>query len=272
MTALLIASSIAYSQPCIAEQQSASPAEAIQIPLNPSPFILQGLLRRPADAGRSPAVILLAVCNGYGRPLDEDWGARVSSWGYVTLTIDSFGPRGIKNCEGRPTPDLSVIPDAYRGLNFLAQKSFVDPKRVALVGFGWGAWQTLSAIESGGIEQTSTNKFRAAAAFYPFCSSSTGIMTVPILILIGERDEWAPADACRKMAAGDDDMGIARRKGRGAEVRLIVYPDARHGFDVRPLQTPIENRGRQFEFNQIAADQSSEALHEFLNSTVGGRQ
>jgi dienelactone hydrolase len=74
------------------------------------------------------------------------------------------------------------------------------------------------------------------------------------------------------MAAGDDDMGIARRKGRGAEVRLIVYPDARHGFDVRPLQTPIENRGRQFEFNQIAADQSSEALHEFLNSTVGGRQ
>jgi hypothetical protein len=51
-------------------------------------------------------------------------------------------------------------------------------------------------------------------------------MTVPTLILIGERDDLATADACRKMAGGEDDMGISRQKGAGAPVKLIVYPDA----------------------------------------------
>ncbi len=49
-------------------------------------------------------------------------------------------------------------------------------------------------------------------------------MTVPTLILIGERDELAGIDACRKMAAGEDDTGISRQKGEGAPVRLVAYP------------------------------------------------
>lgn len=271
IAALLVSLCIGNSGRCDAEQQSVAPAEAVQIPVSPLPVILPGLLRRPEGAGRSPAVVLLPICDGYARPLDEDWGARVSSWGYVTLTIDSFGPRGIRNCDGRPNPDPDVALDAYRGLNFLAQKAFVDPKRAAIVGFGWGAWQTLSAVEAGRIEQASTHKFRAAAAFYPFCAGFKGVMTVPTLILIGERDDWATADACRKMVAGEDDFGISRRKGERAPVRLIVYPDARHGFDLRTPQAPAENLGRH-EFNKFAADQSSEALRDFLRSTVGGRQ
>lgn len=275
ITALLVPFfCIGNSVPCHAEQQSVPPAaETVQIPVSPLPFILQGFLRRPEVTGRSPAVVLLPVCDGYAKPLDENWGARISSWGYVTLTIDSFGPRGIRNCgKGAATdyPDLAL--DAYRGLNFLVQKGFVDPKRVAVVGFAWGAFQTFLAVERGAIEQASQHKFHAAVAFYPPCGSFKGIMTVPTLILVGERDDFATADACRKMVAGEGDMGISRQKGEGATVKLIVYPDADHLFDVQSLQKPVQYLGHRVQFDKSAADQSSQALREFLGSTVGGRQ
>jgi dienelactone hydrolase len=256
-----------------AQQPSVPPIEMVQIPVSLLPFDLQGFLRHPQGKVRFPFVVLLPVCGRYAKQIDEIWGARISSWGYVTLTIDGFAPRGIKNCgidTGTDSSDLAF--DAYRGLNFLVKKGFVDPKRAAIVGFGAGAWQTLSAVERSVIEQAADHKFRAAAAFYPFCGSFKGVMTVPTLILIGGRDDWASADACRKMAAGEDDAGISRQKGEGAPVRLIVYSDAYFGFDLPVLKTPTLYHGHHLEFNQSAAEQSSEALREFLQSTIGGGQ
>ena len=268
-TAFLVPFGIGISAPGHAEQRSAPPPETIQIPMRPLPFDLQGVLRRPDSAGRPPAVVLLPACNKYGgaKPLDEYWGAKISSWGYVTLTIDSFGPRGIRNCDRGHNSDLAV--DAYRALNFLIQKRFIDPKRAAVVGFASGAWQTLSAVERGAIEQASGSKFRAAAVFYPPCLGFKGIMTVPTLILIGERDDLTGVDACRKMAAGEDDMGISRQKGEGVPVRLIAFPDAYFGFDVPGLKTAIWRQGHRLEFNEAAAAQASEALRAFLDATVG---
>src|ERR1700748_3344905 len=91
---------------------------------------LQGLLRRPEGAGPFPAIVLLHSCNGNWRKLDERWGRQIAPWGYVTLTVDSFGPRGIDNgtCgNGTPT-DMAF--DAYRALDFLARQHAVDPDRV----------------------------------------------------------------------------------------------------------------------------------------------
>ena len=261
--------SMAFS-PSFAERLSAPPAEIVEIPASPLPFILQGFLRRPESAGRYPAVVLLPACGRNAKQLDEDWGARISTWGYATLTINSFDTRGIKNC-GKTAPNtdpFDLATDAYRALNFLIQQRFVDPKRTAVVGFAAGAWQTLTAIEPGAVQHASGHKFRAAAAFYPLCSIFKGIMTVPTLILIGERDDWGTADACRKMVAGEDDVGISRQKGESATVRLIVYPNAYFGFDIPTLKKPIEFLGHHLEYNQLAADQSAQALREFLSSAV----
>lgn len=257
--------------PCKAEQQSArtTEAEPVQISLSPLPFVLQGLLRHPSVAGHFPAVVLLPICEGYAKSLDEDWGARIAGWGFVTLTLDSFGARGLKNCGGGSPPYLDLSVDAYRGLEFLIQKSYVDPKRIALVGFAWGAWQTLSATERGVIERDAVHKFRAAAAFYPACDSFKGVMTVPTLIVIGERDDWASADACRKLAAGEDDMGISRQKGAGAPIQLMTLAGASHGFDLPAFQTPVQYHGHHLAFDKSAAEHSSEGLLKFLQSTLG---
>jgi dienelactone hydrolase len=267
VTALLVGTIVEGSA------QSGSPAEVVRFeggPASPQPLLLQAYLRRPDGAGPFSAVVLLHGCNGNWGRLDERWGEKIASWGYVTLTIDSFGPRGIKNSCGTDPPS-GLLFDAYRGLDFLVREPFVDPNRVAIVGFSQGGSLTLWSVERGDIERTSENKFRAAAAFYPKCGGVKGIMTVPTLILIGEDDDWTPAEACRKMVEGRDDWGISRQKGAGAPVRLVVYPGAHHAFDVPALQTPIEYLGHHLEFNQPARDQSIDALHEFLEATIGGK-
>jgi dienelactone hydrolase len=83
--------------PSFAEGQSAPPVKIVEIAVSPLPFVLQGFLRRSERAGRSPAVVLLPACARGLRQLEEDWGARISSWGYTTLTIDGLNTRGLKN-------------------------------------------------------------------------------------------------------------------------------------------------------------------------------
>jgi dienelactone hydrolase len=164
-TIAALASSMAFP-PCFAERQSGPSVEVVEIPVSPLPFVLQGFLRHSEGAGRSPAVVLLPACGRIAKQLDDDWGARISSWGYATLTINGFDTRGIKNCGTVTNTDLpDLAADAYRGLNFLIQQRFVDPKRVAVVGFAAGAWQTLAAVEPGAVQHAAEHKFRAAAAF-----------------------------------------------------------------------------------------------------------
>jgi dienelactone hydrolase len=250
-----------------ARSQSSAIVVEIESPLA-APRPLQGYLRQPNGAGPSPAVVLLHGCSGGWGRLDQRWGKRVASWGYVTLTVDSFGPRGIKNTCGSGAP-VELAFDAYRALSFLVRQPFVDPDRVAVLGFSQGAWLALASVEHGAIEKTSQNKFRAAVAFYPKCLGSKGNMTVPTLILIGERDNWAPAQECRNMVEGRDDWGISRTRGQGVPVRLIVYPGAYHAFDAPGLERPIEFLGHRLEYDKSAADQANDALREFLGEHIG---
>jgi dienelactone hydrolase len=242
----------------------------LETPLGRTPP-LQGYLRRPEGVGPSPAVVLLHSCNGNWRRLDERWGPRIARWGYVTLAVDSFETRGIKStCSGGGPVDMSL--DAYRALAFLVKQPFVDPAHVAVVGFSQGGRIALTSVERGIIEHTSQNKFQAAVAFYPPCSPFKDDMTVPTLIMVGELDDWTPAQECRNIVEGIDGYGIARQKGQGVPIKLIVYPGAFHAFDAPALKTPIDLLGHHLEYNQAAADQSAVALHEFLDATIGEKE
>ncbi|MET4798258.1 dienelactone hydrolase [Bradyrhizobium sp. LB11.1] len=220
--------------------QSNSTIVEIETPLA-SAHPLQGYLRRPNGAGTWPAVILLHSCNGSWQRIDERWGKRIAGWGYVTLSVDSFGPRGIKTgCRDRPSADFTS--DATHALNFLAGQSSVDAARIAVVGFAWGGFSSLTSVERVTIPQGAPNKFGAAAAFCPPCASLKGDMTVPTLILTGARDEVNSADECLKLVSGRSSWGISRQANQGVPIQLVVYPDAHHGFDAPKLESPHRDR------------------------------
>lgn len=266
----LIAALLVASGDVAAASDSSGTVVELETPLA-SPAPLQGYLRRPDGTGPSPAVVLLHSCNGNWRRLDERWGTRIAPWGYVTLSVDSFGPRGLKEtCDSGGPQDMSL--DAYRALTWLVKQPFVDPARVAVVGFSQGGWLALNSVEHGIVEQISPNKFRAAIAFYPPCRAFKDDMTVPTLILVGELDDWTLAQECRNLADGRDDFGISRQKGAGIPVKLVVYPGAYHAFDAPSLKTPHIFLGHHLEYNQSAADQSALALRDFLQTTVGGKE
>lgn len=253
-----------------AEPEPSGTAVELETPLAGRPP-LQGYLRRPDGVGPFPAVVLLHSCNGNWRRLDQRWGPRIAPWGYVTLAVDSFETRGLKStCSGGGPVDMAL--DAYRALAFLVKQPFVDPDRIAVIGFSQGGRIALTSVERGIIAQSSKNRFHAAVAFYPPCSPFKDDMTVPTLIMIGELDDWTPAQECRNIIAGVDGYGIARQKGQGVPIKLIVYPGAYHAFDAPTLKTPIELLGHHLEYDQMAADQSAVALREFLDATIGGKE
>jgi dienelactone hydrolase len=67
--------------------------------------------------------------------------------------------------------------DAYGALAFLAGQTFVDPQRVAAVGFSHGGWVTLLAAEANSFElfvRQNNMSFRAVVAFYPPCRGRSG--------------------------------------------------------------------------------------------------
>jgi dienelactone hydrolase len=250
-----------------APRNASKPAEIVSIEgvSNVMPISLRGYLRRPDATGSLPAVVLLHGCGGAPQSLDQNWGPKIVAWGYVTLTVDSFGSRGLKNtCAGGI--ERGIEHDAYSALSFLVKQPFVDPKRVFVVGFSQGGMISLFSVERGVLERQAENKFLAAAAFYPPCIEVRGPMTVSTLILIGENDDWTSADACRKLAAGQDDLGVSRQPGEGKPIQLVVYPGAYHAFDTSTLERPVTYFGHHIEFNQAVTEQSSEALHQFLQS------
>ena len=105
-----------------------------------------------AGNGPFPAVVLLPPCSGRLPPrLEQADAARYTALGYVLLAVDSFGARGIADgCTGGGA-SVDMVMDAYGALLHLADLPFVDPDRIALVGYSFGGSVALSAV---GIRRT----------------------------------------------------------------------------------------------------------------------
>ena len=223
---------------------------------------IHGYLAKPDGAGPFPAVIGLHGCAGMHDTTKQRLVDELVAWSYVILLVDSYATRGIDHaCTSSAFAIfLRRRPDAYGALLFLARQTFVDPQRVAAVGFSAGAWVTLSVAEPNSFEPfvpPSNLRFRAAAAFNPPCKQAGVRPGVPTLIFIGALDDWTPAADCsNKIASWGND---------GPPIELVVYPGAYHGFYYPHLQPGTTMFGHWLEYNGEAADNASHRLHQFLD-------
>jgi dienelactone hydrolase len=224
---------------------------------------IQGDLAKPDGAGPYPAVIGLHGCAGMHDTTKQRLADELVARGYVVLLVDSYATRRGTDDACTSSAFATFVrrrPDAYGALVFLAGQTFVDPQRVAAVGFSAGARVTLSVAEPNSFEQFVPEgilRFRAAAAFYPPCKQAMARPGIPTLIFIGGLDDWTPAADCSdKVASWGND---------GPPVELVVYPRAHHGFYYRHLQPGMTLFDHWLEYNGEAADNASHRLHQFLD-------
>jgi dienelactone hydrolase len=220
------------------------------------PLLLKARLKKPKGDGPFPAALLLHGCRGI-TPRDDDWAVRLINWGYVTLQVDSFGPRGEPSICGafglKIGYSIMRAQDAYDAKSYLAGLPFVDRNRIAVMGWAHGAWTALYAVGRTAPIQNRGDPFRAAVIFYPYCDESLEYLDTPLLILIGELDDWRPAALCSSR--------MPKRK-TAHEVILKVYPGAHHAFDWKEVNTTY--LGHRLLYDPIAAADAVVQVKNFL--------
>jgi len=196
---------------------------------------MRGMLVVPRGEGPFPAVVMVHGCRGV-RPYVQEWARIIASWGYVTLLVDSFYTRHVpptcsKLSEWSAHESVGGrVFDAYGALEYLGALSFVAGDRIAVMGWADGA--PLSAASALGARAFYDRHFKAAVALTPDCTDfSTARFSIPLLVLAAGRDDWTPAESCRRMARG--------ALTATAPISLHVYPGARHGFDDAELVSEV---------------------------------
>ena len=117
----------------------------------PPAEVIDGYLTKPQGSGPFPAIVHLHGCNGLSKAFKDgtdkgQWSEQLAAWGYAVLVVDSFTSRGIAQICAGNSATTSRIADAYGALAYLATQPFVDPNRIALVGFSHGGTTTLGVV------------------------------------------------------------------------------------------------------------------------------
>jgi dienelactone hydrolase len=196
---------------------------------------------KPDGPGPFPAVVVMHDCSGLG-PASSGapgrWANELVSHGYVVVIPDSFTTRGLPGgvCTVPPSQRRSnVTPerragDAYAALAYTRSLSYVDGRRIGIMGGSHGGSTTLATMRaprssSEPLAGEKRDGFVAAVALYPSCNFPPPVYRPvgPLLILIGDKDDWTPAEPCRKLADASQAAGLP--------VTIKVYPGAHHSFD-----------------------------------------
>ncbi len=197
-----------------------------------------GRLTKPGGKGPFPAVILLHGLDGLSKHYDV-WAERLSSWGYVALQIDSIGPSEKSSLNNLPSKKAE---DFCAAKQYLTSLPFVDDKRIGEIAWSQRGASALVAFCARNVAIKRENASRATVAFYPYCYKSLFHLDSPILILIGDQDDWCPAALCKERMPS----GKTRH-----EIILKVYPGAHHGFD--GVGVDENYRGHRLQYNPAAA-------------------
>src|SRR3972149_1932504 len=124
-----------------------------------------------------------------------------------------------------PFPVPARWDDARGALGWLQSQPFVRPDRVAALGFSQGGVYAIAVINGPSLERAQRRGvtlpepgFAAAVGVYPGGCFSLVKQVVggPLLVLIGEADDWTPAAICKEMT---DSM-----RARGAAGSIVIYP------------------------------------------------
>src|SRR5260370_21955573 len=139
------------------------------------------------------------------------------------------------------------MPGGFGALKFLAEPTAIDPRRIGIMGFSWGAMLSFLAMSEPAVERAvgPDLRFAAHSAHYFVCSlflpgapmaSATAAKWTgaPLQLQVGGQDAYDSADggaSCRRLVEG-------LPPDQPHQVELLVFPEATHAWDQK-LPRPI---------------------------------
>lgn len=223
---------------------------------------LVGNVSKPEGEGPFPALVLLHGCAGIN-DTHRWWAGKLNAEGYVTLIVDSLGPRRKTNVCGGGFSQRLRSEDAYGAMQYLKSQPFVDAERIGVIGWSHGGGGVLMLTnELDAREFPPNERFNAAVAFYPNCTA-VGSQYEPntdLLILIGDADDWTPSFPCKSL------IELNQKRDTDFTTEIVVFKNATHSYDV-PKQSRIYN-GHKLQYDNKATDLSWEKLKNFLKEKM----
>ena len=233
MRIAVIVIAAAFSAPAaLAQQKIGVPAGDFST--SPAPLVAHLFVAK--GDGPHAAVVMVHGCGGaYARSgklnaRHQMWGEYLAAQGYLALMLDSFTSRDVKELCTQKMSSRTLRPaeragDAQAALAYLRSRDDVDAKNVSLLGWSHGGSTVLDAMASAPEKGP---RFARAIALYPGCtvfarSPDKFHPYAPLLLLVGDADDWTPARPCQDLT------DIARKRGEPMEI--VVYPGAYHDFD-----------------------------------------
>ena len=249
-----------------------------------APRAIPGYEVRPDGHGPFPAIVLMHGCDGVSGST-RDWARWFGRRGYVAFIVDSWAPRRIRDgC--LPGPDIANterLDDALGALRWLYSRAYVDHQRVGIMGWSNGGVFAIAVVNGPSLERAQRRGvdmpepgFAASVAMYPGgCYSLVHELVVrPLLVLIGDADDWTLSSECARM--------VEAMRARGADAAIVPYPGAVHYFDVvgqaRVVLPEVENRnkpggccGATIGYDAGAAADARRRVDEFFGRHLGRR-
>src|SRR5271166_1684655 len=137
--------------------------DVIAIPVDdPNVKAIAGALFKPQGAGPFPAIIYMNSCSGLDYPPDKTTQKAVIdhalSKGFAALIVDPFSPRGeAKGMCDKWNMDTGLQygsrggRDVWAAFKLMSESSDIDPKRIFVEGYDYGAETALFATASPAI-------------------------------------------------------------------------------------------------------------------------
>ncbi len=190
--------------------------------------VLQGYVAwDDAAKDKRPGVLVVHEWWGHNEHA-RNQAIRLARAGYVGFALDMFGkgkvtkhPDTAKGFVGEATKDPAVTRARFdAALAQLKQQPTVDKEKIGVVGYCFGGAVALGMARAG-------QDLDAVVTFHGALQPSNqplepGKVKAKVLVQTGGADPFVPREAVDKFEG--------EWKGAGVDVRVVTYPEAKHGF------------------------------------------
>ena len=162
-------------------------------------------------------------------------------------------------------PQISAnvrVADIAGAMDYLNAQPFVQRGNIGMIGHSHGGWTVMRAVQKDyGL---AARGLKAAVAYYPLCQPQfdSGV-AVPLLILIGDKDDWTPADNCRRLQKA----GFTRPE----LVEAVYYPNAYHSFDSKAADRTLvvaDGKSHRLAYDPVAAPDAEARTKAFFDKLL----